>query len=139
VCGTSSIPLISWRANPGAVLVLHLFSFGRAAGGTAGLVERAMLTLRSNTAQVNSVFLVQLRKSLTSIFPLQNNQAFPEGLLLRRDTATLFASAESRPENLVEWATGLSTSSAQEIQKCRHRVFPTGGKSQCAKLPASSF
>jgi len=33
-----------------------------------GLSERAFLTLRSNAAQVNSVFLVQLRKSLNVDF-----------------------------------------------------------------------
>jgi hypothetical protein len=88
---------------------------------------RANLTVRLTATQVNSVFLVQLRKSVTSMSVLRNHQATAEGEPSGRDSATLFELIESCPENLVEWAAGLSTSSAQEIQKRRGQPFPPGG------------
>ncbi len=71
------------------------------------------MTVRVKWALVNSVFLVQLRKKGGRDFPglVRMKLRVKDGL------AVVFRWAECRGENLAEHAAGMSTGSAQEMQK----------------------
>jgi hypothetical protein len=79
---------------------------------------RVKLTVRLKWAQVNSAFLVQLRKKAGRGLrgPVGMEQILGDLSFLRWMTG-VFVSREWREENLAEWTAGLSTGRAQEMQK----------------------
>ena len=78
----------------------------------------AKLTVRAKGAGVNSVFLVQLRKKSAPAF--RRLAGLPQTLERSHSSAgwaAVFVCRGWREENLLEWAAGLSTGRAQEMQK----------------------
>ena len=79
---------------------------------------KAKVTVRAKGARVNSVFLVQLRKRVATDFrgSTRMKQQLREEWWGHGIALVLVREQHCR-ENLVEWATGISTEGAQEMQK----------------------
>jgi hypothetical protein len=79
---------------------------------------RAKVTVRAKWARVNSVFLVQLRKKMARDFrgSTQTKQRLRDARF-HRWMVGILARTQYRRKNLVEWAAGMSTGRAQEMQK----------------------
>jgi hypothetical protein len=78
---------------------------------------KANQTLRANAAQVNSIFLVQLRKILCPGFhSVRSIKVRLKDPPLLRVVTTVSMKAETPQKNLVDRLPGLSTRRAQEMQ-----------------------
>jgi hypothetical protein len=79
---------------------------------------KAKETVRAKRARVNSVFLVQLRKKMATVFcGLTGMKWRLRDECFTRWMAGVLTQSEQDRKNLVEWAAGMSTGRAQEMQK----------------------
>jgi hypothetical protein len=91
---------------------------GVAAGISLEIVVRAKVTVRAKWSWVNSVFLVQLRKKTATDFRgLTGMKWRLRDVCFTRWMAGVLTQSENDRKNLVEWAAGMSTGRAQEMQK----------------------
>ena len=117
----SSIALISCGADLSTKLsgdLLSAIANRFCPAGTTGIFMKAKETVRAKRARVNSVFLVQLRKRVGADFrgSIWMKEQVRSGRLSHW-MALVFGERLGCGENLVEWAAGISTEGAQEMQK----------------------